>query len=174
MREEQLFSCADFPLVTHWLSTEICQELMAAGLFTPRMVQQDIDPQAPCMNLYDLIALTAIQQVLRCGITVDRLRQALYGPASFRCDDLPYEDLLFLSTGGLHGQELSRFLEVTNAEVTVLIRVPLLGDSRIEIIPNELLASQDYRGETLAGIDCKAIRDLIAANMTSSVSRVQA
>ena len=95
------------------------------------------------------------------------MRQAFYTPASFRCDDFPDEDLIFLSTGCVHGQELSRFLEVAYAEVTILVRVPLLGDAEIEFIPNELLCPKDYRGETLTGVECKAIRELIKGNIAS-------
>ena len=166
--EEQLFSYADLPLLTPWLSQETCREFAAAGLFTPRKVHHGPDADSRHMNLYDLIALSSVQQLLRCGITADKLRQTLYAPASFRCDDFPHEDLLFLSTGGLRGQELSRFLEVTNAEVTVLIRVPLVGDVEIEFIPNDLLGPKDYGGETLTGVECRAIRDAIRTNMASA------
>ena len=172
--EDRFFSYDDFPTVAPWLTDETCRHLTEVGLFRPRIVQRETDPQIPCMYMYDLIALTAIQQILRCGITVDQLRQALYTPASFRCDIFPEEDLIFLSTGCLHGQELSRFLEVTNADVTILVRVPLLREPEIEIIPNELLGSKDYRGETLTGVECKAIRDQIAANIASSITPARA
>jgi hypothetical protein len=166
--EEQLFSCANLSLVAPWLSREICRELAATGLFTPRMLHGKTDPESPHMNLYDLIVLTAIQQLLRSRITVDQLRQALYTPANFRCDEFPDEDLIFLTTGGMHGQELSRFLEVTNADVTILVRVPLVGGAEIEIIPNELLGAKDYKGETMTVVDCKAIRDIIRDNIASA------
>ena len=109
-------------------------------------------------------------RLLRCGIAPSRFRQALYDPACFRCDEFPEEDLLFLSTGGFRGQELSRFLEVTNAETTILIRFPLDGKADIEFVPNELLGAKDYTGVTLAGIECRAIRDLIRTNTGSSSS----
>jgi hypothetical protein len=166
--EEQLFSYADLTFVAPWLSEEACRELSAAGLFTPRIFYTT-DDDSRCMNVSDLIALTATQQALRCGISADQLRQALYTPASFRCDDFSEEDLIFLSTGALHGQQLSRFLEITNADVTILVRVPLVGDSEIEIIPNGLLGPKDYRGVSLTGVECKAIRDRITANITASV-----
>jgi hypothetical protein len=159
--QEQLYSYANLPTIAPWLTEETCRRLTEAGLFTPRAMQLETDPHAPCMYLYDLIALIAIQQVLRCGITSDQLRQTLYAPTNFRCDDFPEEDLIFLSTGCLRGQELSRFLEVTNAELTILVRLPLAGEAEIEIIPNEVLGPKDYRGETLTGVECKAIRDLI-------------
>ncbi len=120
------------------------------------------------MNLYDLIALTATRQLLRAGITEDQLRKALYAPSSFRCDDFSDEDLLFLSTGCIHGQELSRFLEVAYAEVTILVWVPLLEDAEIEFIPNELLGARDFCGVTLTGVECKTIRDVIKANIASA------
>lgn len=169
--QDRLFSSADLPRIAPWLSEETFRELAAAGLFTPRIVRQQINPHVPCMNLYDLIALTATRQLLRCGITTGQLQQALHAPASFRCDDFPEEDLIFLSTGCLHGQELSRFLEVTGAEVTILVRVPLAGKAETEFIPNELLGPNDYRGVALTGVECRAIRDLIGANIASSISR---
>jgi hypothetical protein len=162
---DQLFSYEDLPLVVPWLSKGACRDFAAAGLFTPRIIRREIDPSTPCMYLYDLIALTAIRQVLRCGITAVQLRQALCIPANFRCDGFPDEDLIFLSTGCIHGQELSRFLEITNADVTILVRIPLAGEAEIELIPNELLCQKDYRGETLTGVECKAIRDLITNNI---------
>jgi hypothetical protein len=167
MCEEQVFSYTDLPLLAPWLTEEMCRTLAAAGLFTARIVHSETDAESRHMNLCNLIALTTIQQILRCGITAGQLRQALYAPASFRCDGFPDEDLIFLSTGCIHGQELSRFLEVTNADVTILVRVPLVGDAEIEIIPNDLLNPKDYRGETLTGVECKAIRDLITNNIAS-------
>jgi hypothetical protein len=166
--EDKLFSYSDFPTVAPWLSEETCRQLTRAGLFTPRRVRQETDPEIPCMYIYDFIALTAMRQLLRCGISPAQLQKALYDTSSFRCDDFSNEDLLFLSTGCLHGQELSRFLEVTNADVTVLVRVPLDGEPEIEIIPNELLSARDYKGVTLTGLDGKAIRDLTEANIPSA------
>ena len=126
--EDKFFSYSDLPTVAPWLNEETCRQLSQAGLFTPRRVRQETDPETPCMYVYDFIALTAMQQLLRCGISPAQLREALYDTSSFRCDGFSEEDLLFLSTGCLHGQELSRFLEVTNADVTVLVRVPLDGE----------------------------------------------
>ena len=166
--QDQLFSGADLPTVAPWLTEETCRQLTETSLFTPRIVGSETDPRTRCMYLYDLIALTSIQQILRCGITAEQLRQVLYAPASFRCDDFSQEDLIFLSTGCLRGQELSRILEVTNAELTILVRLPLAGEAEIELIPNYLLGPKDYRGETLTGVECKAIRDLIKANIASA------
>jgi hypothetical protein len=87
--EDELFSYSDLPTVAPWLSKETCQLFREAGLFTPRMVQQETDPETPHMSLYDLIAVTALHQLLRCGVTVDQLRKALDAPSSFRCDDFP-------------------------------------------------------------------------------------
>jgi hypothetical protein len=172
--QDQLFSYSDLPLLAPWLAEDSCREFAAAGLFTPRIVQRETDLHAPCMYLYDLIALTSLQQLLRSGVTAEQLRQALYAPANFRCDGFPEEDLIFLSTGCLRGQELSRFLEVTNAELTILVRLPLAGEAEIELIPNELLGPKDYKGETLTGVECKAIRDLIKANIASVHPPIQA
>jgi hypothetical protein len=36
------------------------------------------------------------------------------------------------------------------------------------MIPNELLGPKDYKGETLTGVECKAIRDLITNNIVSA------
>ena len=166
--DEPLYSYADLPLITPWLTQGACQELMAAGLFTPRIIRQENDTYSRHMNFYDLIAVTAVVQTLRSGITSDRLLRALYNPSCFRCDGFPEEDLLFLSTGAIHGQELSRFLEINNGYVTILLRIPLLGDCEIEFIPNELLGSKDYHGVTMTGVECKAIRDLIRNNIESS------
>jgi hypothetical protein len=165
MCEDKLFSYSDLPTVAPWLNGETRWQLTRAGLFAPRMVRQETDPENPCMYVYDFIALTAMQQLLRCGISAAQLRKALYDTSSFRCDGFSDEDLRFLITGCLHGQELSRFLEVTNANVTVLVRLPLAGEAVIEIIPNELLGPKDYKGETLTGVDCKAIRDFVNANI---------
>ena len=143
--DEPLYSYADLPLITPWLTQAACQELMAAGLFTPRIIRQETDTHSRHMNFYDLIAVTAVVQTLRSGITSDRLLRALYNPSCFRCDGFPEEDLLFLSTGAIHGQELSRFLEVTNADATILVRIPLVGDAELEFIPNELLGPKDYQ-----------------------------
>jgi len=166
--EDKLFSYSDLPTVAPWLNEETCRQLTRAGLFTPRRVRRETDPETPCMYLYDFIALTAMQQLLRCGISLVQLRKALYDTSSFRCDDFSDEDLIFLSTGCLHGQELSRFLEVTNADVTILVRHSLDRNAAIEFIPNELLGSKHYRGETLTRIECKAIRDLIEANIAAA------
>jgi hypothetical protein len=166
--EEQLFSYSDLVAIVPWLSEETCRQLTQAGLFTPRIVRQETDSEIPCMYVYDFIALTAMQQLLRCGTSQTQLRKALYDTSSFRCDDFSNGDLIFLSTGCLHGQELSRFLEITNANVTVLVRVPLDGEPEIEFISNELLDTRDYKGVTLTGVDCKAIRDLIEANIASA------
>jgi hypothetical protein len=167
MCEYKLFSYSDLPTVAPWLHEESCRQLSQAGLFTPRKVRREMDPETRFMYVYDFIALSVMQQLLRCGISLAQLRQALYSPSNFRCNDFGEGDLIFLSTGAFHGQELSRFLEVTNADVTVLVRVPLLGDAKIEVTPNELLNEKDFKGETLTGIDCKRIRDLISANMAS-------
>ncbi|MGO9120247.1 MAG: hypothetical protein ACLQPD_21865 [Desulfomonilaceae bacterium] len=120
------------------------------------------------MYMYDFVALTAMQQLLRCGISAAQLRKALYDTSSFRCDDFFEEDLIFLSTGCLRGQELSRFLEVTNADVTIPVRHFLDGNAEIEFIPNELLGPKDYKGETLICVECKAICDLIKANIATA------
>ncbi|MGO9117240.1 MAG: hypothetical protein ACLQPD_06465 [Desulfomonilaceae bacterium] len=117
------------------------------------------------MNLYDLIAVTAIRQLLRSGITEDRIRQTLHTPPSFRCDDFPKDDPIFLSRGAIHGQKLSRFLEIVDADVTIVARLPLAGKATIEIIPNRLLVSNDYAGEILAGVECNAISDFIKTNI---------
>jgi len=163
--EDELFSYSDLPLITPWLNEKSCRQLTEEGLFTPRRVLQASDSDSRHMNLYDLIALTSIRQVLRSGITEEQLQQALRVPSSFRCGGFAEEDLLFLSTGCVQGQELSRFLEITNADVTILVRVPLVGEPEIEVIPNGLLEDKDFKGETLTGIDCKRIRDLITANI---------
>ncbi|MGO9117265.1 MAG: hypothetical protein ACLQPD_06590 [Desulfomonilaceae bacterium] len=162
--EEQFFSYSDLPRVAPWLNRETCQQLTRAGLFTPRMVREETGPENPCMYVYELIALTAMQQLLRCGISTAQLRKALYDTSGFRCGDFSKEDLIFLSTGCLRGQELSRFLEVTDADVTILVRHFLDRNAEIEFIPKELLGSKDYRGETLTHLECKAIRDLIETN----------
>ncbi len=167
MRRATLFLFGP-PYSSPWLTPEACQGLARAGLFSPRLPLSDTEPDTPHFSLYDLIALTAVQQVLRCGISASRFRQALYDPSCFRCDEFPEEDLLFLSTGGVRGQELSRFLEVTHAETTILIRYALDGKADIEFVPNELLGAQDYHGVTLAGIECRNIRDLIESNIGSS------
>ena len=166
--EDQLFSYSKLPTVAPWLNEERRRQLSQAGLFTPRMIRQETDPEIPSMYVYDFIALSVMQQLLRCGISPAQLRAALYDTSSFRCDGFSNEDLLFLSTGCLHGQELSRFLEVTNADVTVLVRVPLAGEIEIEFVPNELLGPKDYKGETLIGVECKAIRDVIEGNIASA------
>ena len=166
--EDKLFSHSDLSTLAPWLNVETCRPLTQSGLFTSRIIRRETDPEIPCMYLHDFIALTAMQQLLRCGISPAQLQKALYDTSSFRCDDFSEEDLIFLSTGCLHGQELSRFLEVTNADVTILVRVPLDGEPEIEIIPNELLGAGDYKGETLTGVDCRAIRDLIEANIVSA------
>jgi len=166
--EDKLFSYSDLPTVAPWLNEETCCQLTRAGLFTPRMVRRETDPETPCMYLYDFIALTAMQQLLRCGISLAQLRKALYEPSSFRCDYFSEGDLIFLSTGSLHGQELSRFLEVTNGDVTILAPVPLASEIEIEFIPNELLGPKDYKGLTLIGVECREIRDLILPNISSA------
>ncbi len=165
---EPLYSYADLPLITPWITQATCRELITAGLFTPRIIRQETDADSRHMNFYDLIAVTAVMQTLRSGITSDRLLRAIYNPSCFRCDGFPEGDLLFLSTGAIHGQELSRFLEVANADVTILVRVPLIGEAEIEFIPNDLLGPGDYSGVTLTGVECRAIRDVIKNNIESS------
>jgi hypothetical protein len=165
---EPLFSYTDLPLLAPWLTGEICRELTESGLFPPRMTRRAPEAELPHLSLYDLIALTGLQQLLRSGIPADQLLQALCAPSSFRCDDFSEEDLLFLSTGGNRGQELSRFLEVTNAEVTILVRLPVIGDAAIEFVPNELLGARDFKGETLTAVECRAIRDIIKVNIASA------
>jgi len=152
--EDELFSYSDLPLITPWLKEKSCRQLTEEGLFTPRRVLQASDSDSRHMNLHDLIALTSIQQVLRCGITADQLRRSLCSPPSFRCGNFAEEDLIFLTTGAIQGQELSRFLEVTNADVTILVRIPLAGELEIEVIPNELLGPRDYTGETRTPNSC--------------------
>ena len=166
--DEKLFSFTDLTIIAPWLTEDTLLRFTENGLFTPRIIRQETDTYSRHMNSYDLIAVTAVMQTLRSGITSDRLLRALYNPSCFRCDGFPEEDLLFLSTGAIHGQELSRFLEVTNADVTILVRVPLVGDSEIEFIPNDLLGPGDYSGVTLTGVECRAIREVIENNIESS------
>ena len=167
--EEQLFSYADLPLLTPWLSQETCREFAAAGLFTPRKVHHGPDADSRHMNLYDLIALSSVQQLLRCGITADQLRQTLYAPASFRCDDFPHEDLLFLKVQEVFvARNSAGSWRLQTPKSLFLIRVPLVGDVEIEFIPNDLLGPKDYGGETLTGVECRAIRDAIRTNMASA------
>lgn len=169
--EDRLFSYPDLPLITPWLTRETCEELRAAGLFTPRIVRHETEPEIPYMNVYDLIALTSVQQLLRSGITADQLRMVLHAPSSFRCDGFSDDNLLFLSTEAIRGQELSQFLQVTKTEATVLVRHFLDGGAEVEFIPTELLEARDFQGETLTGVECKVIRDRIRANVGSSITR---
>ncbi len=161
----QLFSYTDLPLVAPWLTEKICLSLMAAGLFTPRLTQRAPDADVPYFSLYDLIALTSVQQLLRSGIRSDVLQTVLHAPSNYRYDGTSEDGLGFLSTGELHGQELSLFLEANHAEVTILVRHFLEGGTDIEFIPNDLLGAKDFRGITLTGVECKAIRDAIKSNI---------
>ena len=81
-REDDLFSFNDLPLIAPWLNQETFRELRAAGLFTPRVVRKGTDPEKniPFMDVYDLVALTAIQQLLRSVVSADQLR----GPSMLR------------------------------------------------------------------------------------------
>ncbi len=169
--QAQLFSYTDLPLVAPWLTEKICLSLMAAGLFTPRLTQQAPDADVPHLGLYDLIAITSLHQLLRSGIGSDVLQKALLAPSSYRCDGTPGDELGFLSTGAISGQELSRFLDVNNGNITILIRLPLAGEAEMEIISNELLSPGDFRGETMTVVECRAIRDIIRSNIASAEHR---
>ena len=126
------------------------------------------DADSRHMNLDDLIALSSVQQLLRCGITADQLRQTLYAPASFRCDDFPHEDLLFLRDRRSSWPGTQPVPGGYKRRSHCLFRVPLVGDVEIEFIPNDLLGPKDYGGETLTGVECRAIRDAIRTNMASA------
>ena len=168
--EDRLFYYADLPLMAPWLTKETFQELTAAGLFAPRLTQPP-EADMPHLSLFDLIAVTCVQQLFRCGITVDQLRRAVYDPSSFRCDDLYQDHIGFLNSEPIPGQELSRFLEIRNANVTILVRHFLESGTDIEFIPNELLGATDFRGVTLTGVECKTIRDAIKDNIAGSATR---
>jgi hypothetical protein len=167
---DELFAHSDLPTVAPWLNQDVCRKLVATGLFSPRVLQQETEADIPCLTMYDLVTLTCIQQLLRSGVTADQLRRDLYSPSSFRCDGFLEGDLPFLGAGALHGQKLPRFLEATNAEATVLVRLSLAGDADIEFIANALLGTKDYRGIALMGIECREIRNLIRSNIDSSIT----
>jgi hypothetical protein len=116
-----------------------------------------------CLTVWDIVALTCMEQVLRCGITKNHLMDALSDPSSYRCaaySEQPLGQTIY------HPQELTFLLEATGGDATVLIRTSLYGEATIEFIENDLLGDPDYKGETLIGIDCKKIYDLIKANVT--------
>lgn len=72
--EPQLFSYSDLSTITPWLTPETCHEYARAGLFAPRFPVNHAEPDTTHMNIYDLMALTAVQQVLRCGVLCDLFR----------------------------------------------------------------------------------------------------
>ncbi len=119
------------------------------------------------MNLYDLIAVTATRQILhaelrktRCGGLYTR-RPAVGVMTSLRMTRS------FSAGGVIHGQKLSRFLEIVDADVTLIVRGPSAGEVEIEIIPNSLLPPKDYAGKIFAGVECKAISDFIKTKIAS-------
>jgi hypothetical protein len=162
---DRLFSFPDLPRVASWLTDDDCRQFIEHGLFRPQAVHHTSDTYILFMNLYDLIALSAIQQILRCGITEVQLRLALEDPSNFREGLFPDENLTSLTTGASAGLELSRFLEINNGYVTILIRIPLAGGCEMEFIPNDLLGPQDYRGVTMTGVEYRTIREIIENNM---------
>jgi hypothetical protein len=164
---DRLFSYSDLPRVAPWLTEDACRQFIEHGLFRPQAVHHTTDTYILFMNLYDLIALSAVQQLIRCGITEAELRSALKGPSSFRKGRVPDETYPSLTTGASAGQELSRFLELNNGYVTILVRVPLAEDPEIEFIPNDLLGPQDYHGVTMTGVECRAIREIIENNIAN-------
>ena len=162
--QAQLFSYTDLPLVAPWLTEKICLSLMAAGLFTPRLTQRAPDADVPHLGLYDLIALTSVQQLLRSGVKTDQLQNVLYAPSSFRCDDFYQEYIGFFSANQStdknslcswrRSPQTSRsWSGISWKEVPILSSFPTS------------VSVQDFRGVTLTGVECKTIRDAIKSNI---------
>ncbi len=166
--QDQLFTYADFPLIVPWLTEENCRHLMETGLFKPRKARHAANSEVPHMDLCDLIAITCMMLVLRLGITPDRLRAAVSVPASYRPYGLSSDQLFIYRTRAIRGQELSRFVDMTNGEATILVRHFLEGDAEIQFISNNLLRPEDFHGPMLTGTECRAIRDTIMVNILSA------
>lgn len=166
--EDRFFSYADLPLIVPWLTEENCRHLMETGLFKPRKARHVANPEDPHMDLCDLIAITCMMLVLRLGITPDRLRAAVSFPSSYRPCGLSSDQLFIYRTRAISGQELSRFVDMTNGKATILVRAFLEGDAEIQFISNDHLGPEDFPGPMLTGIECQAIRDAIMFNILSA------
>ena len=154
----QLFSYTDLPLVAPWLTEKICLSLMAAGLFAPRLTQRAPDADVPYFSLYDLIALTSRPAVTSIRDSLGCVTNS--PPCSV---ELPLRR---------HVRGRTRFFEHRRTPRTRtisvlggkprggndLVRHFLEGSTDIEFIPNDLLGAKDFRGITLTGVECKAIR----------------
>ena len=141
-----IFLCG-YPTIAPWLNEGTMSGIEGtAGLFTPRIIRQGTS-EAVHMNIHDLITLTSLMQLASIRHYSRSATESFTILPAFVATVAPEEDLVFLSTGAIHGQELSRFLEVTNGGCndsctgSIGWRLPKLSSSRMIFLAPAIIAA---------------------------------
>jgi hypothetical protein len=118
------------------------------ALFTPHYKVPKASKRGHRLNIYDLVTLQILFYLFESGLSSEQIRDTINDAGSFRCNGLHEDNLLFLSTGGRPGQEISRFLEACNFNVQIVVHRSFVGKTAIAFC---------YEGECpvdILGWDC--------------------
>ncbi len=146
------------------------------GLFTPHYRVPKASKRGHRLNIYDLVALQVLFYLFESGLSSGQIRDAISGRGNFRCNGLHEDNLLFLSTGGRPGQEISRFLEACDFNVRVVVHRNFAGKTSIAFchgseIPVDISADDCVTTINAEGIHEEVSRRLSDGDKASDTSR---